>query len=1037
MKTKLSGILTLLLAFVVQFTFAQDRTITGQVTDDTGPLPGVSVLIVGTETGTETDFDGNFTINADTGDVLQFSFVGMTTVTRTIGTDAIINVILISDANTLDEVVVTALGIKREEKALGYSIQSISGETMTEARETNISNALSGRIAGVQVTSSSGNPGSSSRIVLRGNSSITGNNEPLYIVDGVPIDNTSYGNAGSGGGVDLPNGAADINPDDIESIVVLKGPNAAALYGLRAGNGVIVITTKKGDGGKFSVTLNTNVTFSNPLILPDYQNSYGQGGDTNFFEYVDGASGGVGDGVDESWGPPLDVGLEFVQWDSQLTNNGLPTPWISHPNNVGDFLDTGVTVANNVSITSGKTRLSFGNTNEKGMIPNTDMNKITISIASSLDIGEKFTASISANYWNTDSDNIPITGYNNENPLQQFIWSARNVNFRDLDDWRNFPLAPSNTAAAGTPLSWNHNFQNNPYWVLDTNINTFAKDRIVGTIDLVYEFNDWITLAGKIGSDFYSQFETSRQAVGSNNAVDGSYFEIQRRFEEINASFLLTFVKNYDNFGWQLNLGGNRMSREYNATSGNLPALELPDLYSLSNLKTGATATTTSTVRDQSINSLYAFGQFSFKSLLFLDLTARNDWASVLPLDNNSFFYPSASLSVILSELFSSNSVSMLKVRGSYAIVGSTGALAPYNITPTFGLFNTGFGNQGFLPNTQFNPNLTAETITGIEFGIDAVFFKNRLRFSGSVYDQKSEDLLVPIQVSSSTGFTNLWDNIADMTNQGIEIVLGGSVVRNDDWLFDIDLNWARNTNEVTSLGGLDAYVLGGQWGITLEARPGNPYGDLVGRDFERTDDGEVIYEGGLPKISSEQVVLGNITPEWTGGANFSLSWKNLSLYVLFDGKYGGDVHSMTYSWGRYAGTLSETLQGRETGIVGDGVMSDGNGGYVANDVVVPAKSFNQASYSNDIESSAIFDATYIKLRQITLGYQIPYNLFSESAIEGIKFSLVGRNLALLYKRAPHIDPETGFSSANGEQGQEFGQYPSARNIGFNINIQF
>ncbi len=525
MKTKFRIILTLFLAFTVQLSFAQQLTVTGTVSDDSGmPLIGATVAIAGTSTGTTSDFDGNYSIKANQGDVLSVSYVGYSSQDITVGTSTTVNVTLAPD-NSLEEVVVTALGIKRDEKALGYSVQSIKGEGMTEARESNISNALSGKIAGVQVTGTSGSVGASSRIVLRGNSSITGNNEPLYVVDGVPIDNRSYGNAGSSGGVDLPNGAADINPDDIESVTVLKGPNAAALYGLRAGNGVIVITTKRGSAGKkFSVSVNSNITFSNPLLLPNYQNSYGQGGDPSYFEYVNGASGGVGDGVDESWGPPLDVGLEFVQWDSQLYS-GQPLPWISRPNNVRDFLDTGVNTSNNVSLSNENFRLSIGNSEELGMVPNTSLEKITIGLSGSIELGERMTAAVSLNYFNIDSGNLPISGYNNENPFQQFIWSARNVDFQSLRDWRSFPLAPVGTAAEGTPLNWNHNFQNNPYWVLETNLNTFSKDRLIGSIDLNYDLTDWMSLSTKIGTDSYSQLETQRQAIGSNNAQNGSYFE--------------------------------------------------------------------------------------------------------------------------------------------------------------------------------------------------------------------------------------------------------------------------------------------------------------------------------------------------------------------------------------------------------------------------------------------------------------------------------------------------------------------------------
>ncbi|WP_289044680.1 SusC/RagA family TonB-linked outer membrane protein [uncultured Olleya sp.] len=1039
MKTNLNRILTLFLITIASVAFAQERIISGTISDENGvPLPSATVIVKNTSTGTTSDFDGKYSIKASNGQILTFSYVGYGTIEQKVTSSNAINISLSPD-NTLDEVVVTALGIKREEKALGYSVQSIKGEGMTEARESNITNAISGKVAGVQVTGTSGSVGSSSRIVLRGNSSITGNNEPLYVVDGVPIDNRSFGGAGSGGGVDLPNGAADINPDDIESVTVLKGPNAAALYGLRAGNGVIVITTKKGTNGKkFGVSINSNITFSNPLLLPNYQNSYGQGG-SNYFEFVDGAGGGVNDGVDESWGAPLDVGLEFIQWNSQL-NGGNPLPWRSYEDNVRDFLDTGLNISNNVSLTTDKVRLSIGNSEEKGMVPFTDLSKMTIGFNGTLDLGDKFTAGVSATYFNVDSNNLPISGYNNENPFQQFIWSARQVNFSDLRNWRNFPLANEGTAAEGTPLNWNHNFQNNPYWILETNTNTFEKDRLIGNIDLAYKFADWFTLSAKVGTDFYNQLETSRQAVGSNSAADGSYTEVQRRFEEINSSILLSFNDQInEDFAFSLNLGANQMERKYNSTFGNLPALELPNLYNLSNLQTGATAVLANTERNQEISSVYGYGQVSFKNFLFLDFTARNDWASILPSANNSFFYPSVSGSIVLSDALNirSEALNFLKIRGGWSKVGSTGALSPYNLTPTFTLANSGFGNQASLPDTQFNPNLKAETVTGIEVGIDGKFFNNRIRLGATYYNQKSEDLLVPIQVSPSTGYASVWDNVADMTNKGYEIQLGFSVIKTEDLSFDVDLNWAKNENTVDSLGELDSYTLGGQWGLNLEARPGQPYGLLVGRDFERDNNGQVIYENGLPVIDQTYKVLGDIAPDWTGGANFTVKYKNFDFSALVDAKIGGEVHSMTYAWGRFAGTLEETLIGRETGIVGNGVMSDGNGGYTTNNVVVSAKVFNQATYSNSVESSSIFDASYVKLRQLTLGYSFSKKLLKNTPIQSLKLSLVGRNLAILYKKAPHIDPETGFSSSNGNQGQEFGQYPSARNIGFNVNLKF
>jgi TonB-linked SusC/RagA family outer membrane protein len=1045
MKLKFNGFLVLLVVLVAQLTFAQERAVSGTVSDNAGlPLPGVSVLVKGTKTGAQTDFDGKYTIKATPSQVLTFSYIGMKT-QEVIASSSTVNVKLKDDSVQLEGVIVTALGIKKSEKAIGYAAQNVKGSDLTEARESNLVNALSGKIAGVQVTNSSGAVGASSRIVLRGNSSITGNNQALFIVDGVPFDNTSYGNAGSSGGRDLPNGVASISPDDIESMSVLKGPNAAALYGLRASNGVIIITTKSGKSGKgkSTVSFNTNTTFSNPLILPNYQNSYGQGATSNYFEFVDGAGGGYNDGVDESWGAPLDRGLSFVQWDSYKVG-GAPLPWISHPNNVKDFYETAVSTSNNLSLSSGTEsanfRMSIGNSDEKGMLPSTDFKKYNLSINGNLKIGEKLTSGVSLMFFKDKSNNLPTAGYNNENAAQQFIWSARNVNFHDLKNWKNLPLAPVGTPSEGTPINWNNNFQNNPYWVLATNRNTFDKDRLTGSTFLSYELAKNFTATGKVSLDHYSQITTGRQAVGSNNAPDGSYTENTLRYSEINSEALLAYKNNItEDISFSINFGANQMRRKITQTFGTISALELPNFYNLSNIKSGSTPVLGNDYNEVRIGSIYGFGQVSYKNILYVDFSGRNDWASVLPLANNSFFYPAVSGSLILSELLNTTSskVNYIKLRGGWSKVGGTGALGAYNLNSTYNLDNNGWGNQASTPNTQYNPNLKPESVVGTEIGLDINAFKNRLRFAGTYYTKKSSDLLVPIQVSASTGYTSIWDNIASMENKGIELQLGVTALKAKDFSFDIDLNFAKNNNKVTSLGDLDTYILGGQWGITLEAREGESYGSLVGRGFAKDDQGNVIYENGLPVIETDKKILGNITPDWTGGANFTLKYKGFDFSTLIDAKVGGDVHSMTYAWGRYAGTLEESLIGRETGIVGNGVKSDGNGGYVKNDVVVSAKSFNQSSYGNTIEESAIFDATYVKLRQMSLGYTFPQSWLTGTSLSDFKFSVVARNLAILYKKAPHIDPETGFSSDNGEQGQEFGQIPSARSYGFNISVKF
>jgi TonB-linked SusC/RagA family outer membrane protein len=1045
MKLKFNGFLVLLVVLVAQLTFAQERSVSGVVSDNAGlPLPGVSVLVKGTKTGAQTDFDGKYSIKASSSQVLIFSYIGMKTQEIT-ASSTNLNVKLKDTSVELEGVVVTALGIKKSEKAIGYAAQSVKGSDITEARESNLVNALSGKIAGVQVTNSSGAVGASSRVVLRGNSSITGNNQALFVVDGVPFDNTSYGNANQSGGRDLPNGVASISPDDIESMTVLKGPNAAALYGLRASNGVIIITTKSGKAGKSKsvVSFNTNTTFSDPLVLPSFQNSYGQGSTSNYFEFVDGAGGGYNDGVDESWGPALDRGLSFVQWDSYKVG-GAPLPWISHANNVKDFYQTAISTSNNLSLSSGNEdasfRMSVGNTDERGMLPSTDFKKFTISLNGNIKLSEKLSSGVSLMYFNDKSNNLPIAGYNNENAAQQFIWSARSVNFADLKDWRNLPLAPAGTAAEGTPLNWNNNFQNNPYWVLATNRNTFDKDRLTGSAFMSYQLAKDLTATGKVSLDHYSQVTTGRQALGSNSAPDGSYNENTLRYSEINAEALLGYKKSItDDINFTINFGANQMRRKVNQTFGSISALELPNFYNLSNVKSGSTPVSGNNYNEVRIGSLYGFGQVSYKNYFFVDFSGRNDWASVLPAANNSFFYPAVSGSLVLSEILNTtnSAVNYIKLRGGWSKVGGTGALGAYNLNSTYSLSNNGWGNQASTPNTQYNPNLKPETVVGTEIGIDLNAFQNRLRFAGTYYTKVSSDLLVPIQVSASTGFTSVWDNIASMENKGIELQLGVTAIKAKDFSFDIDLNFAKNNNKVTSLGGLDTYILGSQWGITLEARTGEAYGSLVGRGFAKDSEGNVIYEDGLPVIESDKKILGNIAPDWTGGANFSMKYKGFDFSTLIDAKVGGDVHSMTYAWGRYAGTLEETLIGRETGVVGNGVMSDGAGGYVQNNVVVSAKSFNQTAYGNTIEESAVFDATYVKLRQMSLGYTFPKQWLNGTTLQDFKFSIVARNLAILYKAAPHIDPETGFSSSNGNQGMEFGQIPSARSYGFNVSVKF
>jgi len=448
-------------------------------------------------------------------------------------------------------------------------------------------------------------------------------------------------------------------------------------------------------------------------------------------------------------------------------------------------------------------------------------------------------------------------------------------------------------------------------------------------------------------------------------------------------------------------------------------------------------------MQSKKINSLYGFGQIGFKNMLFVDVTARNDWSSLLPTDNNSFFYPSVTLSAVLSDIFNmdKSTVSLLKVRGGWSKVGSTGALGAYRLQDVYQFATDGWDgtNFVFLPSAINNPEIGPETTSGYEFGLDARLFENRLRFDFTYYDQTSEDLIVDVQLSSATGSGSSLQNVGEMRNKGMEVQLGGTLVKTDDWQVDLELNWAKNDNEVVSLGDLETLVLGGQWSTTIEARVGESYGTIVGPAFERAPNGEILYENGLPVIGGSEV-LGNVTPDWTGGANLIVSYKNFRFDALVDGKMGGDIYTMTTSWGRYAGVLDETMQGRETGVIGQGTMNIGteaNPEYVPNNVIVSAENYNKKAFSNSIAESSVFDASYIKLRQLGLTYTFPKKWLANIALDDVNFSVVGRNLAFLYKKVPHIDPESAFSNDNGNQGQEFGQLPSARSISFNVNLKF
>ncbi len=1041
--------IVLLLAFFaigLQVLMAQTKEITGKVTssEDGAAIPGVTVSVKGTTMGTITDMDGQFRLKVPTDSkTLVISFVGMKSQEVDISSVSSVKVQLASENVAVDEVVVTALGVSREKKSLGYSVQDVKGDELAKAKENNIVNSLSGKVSGVQITNASGAVGASSRIIIRGASSLGGNQQPLFIVDGIAINNSEFGSADGNGGVNRGNGASDINPDDIESVSVLKGPNAAALYGSRAANGAILITTKTGSLGSknkkagLGVEFGNSTTFETPLRLPSFQNSYGQGAEGQF-SFVDGAGGGTKDGTDESWGPRMDVGLKIPQYNSPVENGvRQATPWVSHPNNVKDFLDTGVTATTNFAVTGGNKdanfRISYTNLHQNGMLPNTNYKKNTLALGGAANATEKLTISGSATLVLAESNNMPGIGYDAQNVFQQFMWAARQVNYPDLRNYTN---------PDGSKYNWNYNYHNNPYFTLYENTHTLNRDRLYGNAKVNYKILNNLSAFIRTGIDNYSNLNTGRTAFGDIDNPYGYYNEDLSTFREITNDFLVMYNTEINtDFTMNANVGGSAMKQNYHETFGAADELAVAGVYTLANSRVPIRAT--SFERNKSINSLYGSAQLAYKNALFLDLTGRNDWSSTLPAGNNSFFYPSVSLSSVLTDLldFKSETFSYAKVRAGWAKVGSD--TDPYQLKPTLSFGNgwnasTKLLNQ-FVPNNLPNADLKPQFANSIEAGADLKFFSNRVSLDLTYYNTKTTDQIISIPISAASGYTTKNINAGEIDNTGIEATLGLEIIKaTNGFNWNMNINFARNRNKVVSLApGVEQYELGTYWDLKVMAIPGQPYGSLYGADFLRDPNGNIINRGGVP-VTGDLKILGNYQPDWIGGINNEFIYKGFSASFLIDIHHGGDLYSMTNAWGRYAGALEETLIGREGGIVGVGVkeVTDASGKttYVPNDVVVTAEEYNHAAFTNSIPAGSIFDASYVKLREARIGYS--FNKLGALPIKKLNLALVGRNLAILSSNIPHVDPETSFNSGNA-QGLEFGQLPSARSIGFNINMEF
>lgn len=1033
-----------LCAFLTAFLFIgslnllaqQTVRITGTVTSADGawPLQGVTVVVVGSTTGTVTNMEGRYEITVPAiAKKLRFSYIGYRTVEVDISGRTVIDVEMQEEAIEVKEVTVTALGIMRAEKATGYAIQSVKGDELARTPELNIVNSLQGRISGAIITNTSGAVGASTRIVLRGVNSLSTDNQPLFVVDGVVLNNTNFG-ATYTEGVNRGSGIADINPNDIESVTVLKGPNAAALYGSRAANGVIIIKTRSADTDKrFGVSFNSTTTFERPLRLPDFQNVYGQGTNGQF-EFYDGKGGGINDHVDESWGPKLDIGLMIPQWNSPVVGGvRQPTPWVSHPDNVKNFFELGKTFSNNIAIESAAenyaVRFSYTNSMQTGMIPNTDQEKNSVNLNATASPYKFLAFTANATYINTYSKNLPAYGYSGQNVMQQFMWFGRQVDVADLKQYK-YP--------DGSKRNWNYSYHNNPYFTLYENLNGIDRDRLLGQATSTIKFTDWLSLKTGIGVDYYTNYNNARSAYGDIESPFGFLSEAKRTFREVNTDFMFMINKSFtEKLAFSLNFGGSRMDQFTQSLSAYTTELSVPDVYTFENAR--VPVVTMNYITKKRINSLYFNGQFAWKNALFFDFTGRNDWSSTLPAGSNAYFYPSVNVSAVLTDLFDiqSRKFSFAKLRAGWAQVGAD--TDPYQLQPVY-RFDDGWNSgtklaQIYIPNDLPNPNLKPQRTNSFEIGADLRFFMNRLAFDLTYYSQSTYDQIIRMPISATTGYTSTIVNAGQIDNRGVELSVNGIPVKTrSGFEWNIGINFSRNVNKVRELAeGLDQYVLGGYWSLDVLAIPGEPFGVLYGYDFMRNDEGKVIHIAGLP-LQGVMKKLGNYTPDWVAGVTNSIRFKNLTFSALVDARWGGEIYSMTNTWGRYAGVLKETLKGREGGIVGVGVMPDGQGRWTENDVVVSAEEYNKAAYNNNIAYSSIFDASFIKLREVQIGYTIPK--IGKSSIRNVSISIVGRNLAILYARVPHIDPETAFSNSN-VQGLEFGQHPTARSLGVNFSFKF
>ena len=1095
--------ITILLAFLffvgANFANAQTRTISGKVTgsSDGAGIPGVTVQVQGTTIGTVTDIDGNYSLEVSPeAEVLVYKYVGMKSVMITIGDQTSIFVTMEADAVMMGEVVVTALGVSREKKSLGYATQEVNGDALNQIKTDNFINNLQGRAAGVSLKVNN-NFGGSTNVIIRGSTSLTGNNQAMFVIDGVPVNNSTtntLAQEGGGTGYDFGNTASDLNPEDIESMNILKGAAATALYGSRAANGVIMITTKKGsshvDSGqdRVGITINSSVQMGkvDKNTLPSYQSGYGAGYGPYYsstdkpglnWEPINGVDSWVVPFTeDASQGQAFDPNLMVYQWgafDEDSPTFNQATPWVAGSTSPSDFFETAWTLQNSIAF-DGATersnyRVSYTNFDQTGAMPNSSLKKNNFTFNGSFDLTEKLTVSAAAAYVNTKGKGRNSTGYS-QNIMSMFRqWWQVNVDITEQRDIYD---------ATGRNVTWNRGGTNNafpiywdnPYWQRYQNFETDERDRLFGHVMLNYEVTDWFSLMGRASIDTYSEIQEERRAVGSiatrfgisRSEVKSGYSRMNRNFTETNIDLMANFNKHITedlNFTGLLGLNIRRtdIGSIFASTNG---GLVVPELYSISN-SINPVLSPVEHADKVGVDGLFASVSFGWRNMLYLDATIRRDHSSTLPVDNSVYFYPSVAFSFIFSELVDADWMQFGKLRLNYAEVGSDAPFASlydtYAKPASFGsvtLFS--------VPNTKNNEFLRPERTKSMEAGLAMNFLQNRVGFDFAYYKTNTIDQIMPVAVSSATGYSTKFVNAGEIQNQGVELIINVAPVVMKDFRWDIALNWSRNRNEVISLYEdatnmvLDEF----QGGVSINATVGQPFGTILGTDYvyEVTDaagnvtatyDEPIVNDAGsrtgyYQVSGTSDNVIGDQNADWNGGMLNTLTYKNWSFGFLFDWQKGGDVFSLDQWYGQATGIYDDTDFTNDLGNPVRNTIADGGGLILPgvkpdgtpNDIRIEGNNYAAFGYARYPNASYVYDASYIKLRNITLSYSMPQSMLAKTFIRGVTFSLSASNVAILMKNVPYADPEAGLGAGN-LQGWQSGVMPTTRNFGFSVNLQF